>query len=80
MAAGLFSAHKNAGKIFGKMGLLRSTMRTGYHLRVIGEKAESLLGMNHQLIAIVALQKKLKVSIFGLYRIQNTSEGSYPEP
>lgn len=55
-------------------------MRTGYHLRVIGEKAESLLGMNHQLIAIVALQKKLKVSIFGLYRIQNTSEGSYPEP
>ena len=59
LAGSLVSAHKNAGKILGKMGLLRSTMRTGYHLRVVGEKAESLFGMNHQLIAIVALQKKL---------------------
>ena len=77
MAGGLVFAHKNAGKILGKMGLLCSTMRAGYHLRVVGEKAESLLGMNHQLIAIVALQKKLwcEVSILSFMAFKILQKG-----
>ena len=56
LTRGLFSSDKNAGKVFGKMGFLSSAMGAGYHLRVIREKAESLIGMDNHMIAVVALE------------------------
>jgi len=56
LTRGFFSSDENAGKVFGKMGFLDSTMRTGYHLRIIGEKTESLIWMDNHMIAMVALK------------------------
>lgn len=42
-----------------KVRLLCSALRTGHHLRVVGEKIEWLLGMAHQLATGVALESFL---------------------
>ena len=58
LTRGFFSSDENAGKVFGKMGFLSSTMGAGYHLRIIREKTESLIGMDNHMIAGVALEEK----------------------
>ena len=49
---------KNGRQIFGKVGLLNTTVWTWNDLWIIREKTESLVGMNYQLLAIVTLKRK----------------------
>jgi hypothetical protein len=53
---GLVPLHVD-GEALAKVRLLGAAVGTRDHLRVVGEEVEPLLGMDHEVVAIVALQK-----------------------
>ena len=56
----IFLTFENGGQSFCEMSFLNTTVRTRNYLRIVREKAESLVRMNHQLMAIVALKNEKK--------------------
>ena len=43
--------------VLAEVRLLNAAARARHHLRIIGEEVEALLGVDHQLAAVVALKK-----------------------
>lgn len=53
--------------VLAEVGLLDAAARARHHLRVVGEKVEALLGVDHQLAAVVALKKGvIGLSVFSI--------------